>query len=101
MLHLGGRGRRGEATRLVGGAGAARNCETKQRPWRQLGYREKSTGRIGRAAREREEWKDGVVAWLGTSRGSPWWPERQAGGGRRWPCTGHAGADCLSEEDKG
>jgi hypothetical protein len=38
----------------------------------ELGPWEEFTGGRERAAREREEWKDGIVAWLGTSRGSSW-----------------------------
>jgi hypothetical protein len=57
LLQRGRRGRSGGASRHVGGAGAARYGETRQRPWRQLGYREKIMGRRGRAVWDEREKK--------------------------------------------
>jgi hypothetical protein len=79
--------------------GAASSSGGRRRPWRAL----QVTGRKhGETEPGREKGKGGSSSWRrwglqGVVSALTW----QAGGGRRWPESLHAGALCLSEEDKG
>jgi hypothetical protein len=92
-----GRARRRSAWHGMARGGDGRGAELS--PWEKFkGERKRTTGKKGRVARERGKVGGGGVASLGISRGTPWWPGRQAGGGHG----GHLGASTQvpHEEDK-